>query len=469
MINTQPKQPKTDARLLRALIVLYVLLLVFEGVFRKWVLPSLSNELLVVRDPILLLIYMVAIAQSAFPFNVFVATLAVVGAGSIATGMTVGIADPVVVGYGFDACFLHLPLMFVIPNAMNREDVIRLGRVVLLLLIPMSVLMAIQFRSSADAWINCGAGGGLGGQLRGGLDKIRPPGFFTFITGASQFISLASAFVVYGLLRKGTYKTPLLLLAGFAVALSAAVSSSRLVIGGIGLVFVMLSVIVALNRESMRNVLGMLIPIGLVLVVATNLDIFHEGRAVFEDRLIEAGDIGSGVIGTAGNWTQRVFGDFYGGFAALHEAPLLGRGLGVGTNVGASHLTGQLGFLVAEGEWARVILELGPILGGAYLAIRVAMAYTLFQSGKMSVKEGNFLPILLFGSAVMLLLNGQFGQSTTAGFAVVCGGLCLASTNVSRVGGHPTGKELAAINGWKAKPKGRSIYAQMLHNDCEKD
>src|SRR3954471_18909829 len=50
-------------------IWVYIFFLLFEGVLRKWVLPGLSGPLLVIRDPIVLGIYIVAMAVRAFPVN----------------------------------------------------------------------------------------------------------------------------------------------------------------------------------------------------------------------------------------------------------------------------------------------------------------------------------------------------------------------------------------------------------------
>ena len=453
-----------DSPSIRGLIWMYIFLLMFEGVLRKWLLPGLSDPLLVVREPFLVLIYLMALGRGAFPLNGYVGALTVIGAIAAFTGITVGSRDPLVTAYGFDSMFFHLPLIFVIPKVMTRDDVVKIGRFLLLLTFPMVVIMVIQFRSLPDAIINCGAGGGIGSQMRGALGKIRPPGFFTFITGASQFLALASAFLIFGLWKKGIYSKFLILGAGIAIAVSAVVSTSRLALGGIGLVFVMVGIIVAYDRKSMNNVLGMLVPIGLVLVVVTNLDIFDEGREVFEARLQEAGDSGIGLVGTASNWTARAFGDFYGGFLAMKSAPILGAGLGVGTNVGARVLSGSLGFLLAEGEWARVVLELGPILAMPYLLIRILFCGMLFSTAARGARAGNALPMLLFGSCALLMLNGQFSQTSTLGFAVIGAGLCLAAANLSReivAASGITGAEAPAPR----LPRGRSPYAATLHGD----
>ena len=53
---------------LRRLIWLYFWLLMFEGALRKWV-PPLSAPLLVVRDPLVLLIYFHAVRCRRFPVD----------------------------------------------------------------------------------------------------------------------------------------------------------------------------------------------------------------------------------------------------------------------------------------------------------------------------------------------------------------------------------------------------------------
>jgi hypothetical protein len=64
-------------RSLVLLIWLYFWLLIWEGALRKWIFPSLSAPLLIVRDPVVILIYAIALAQGVFPLNRFV--LATIG------------------------------------------------------------------------------------------------------------------------------------------------------------------------------------------------------------------------------------------------------------------------------------------------------------------------------------------------------------------------------------------------------
>ncbi len=55
--------------LLRRMIWLYFVLLIAEGALRKWTIPSLSAPLLIVRDPLVLLIYVQAVRCRRFPIS----------------------------------------------------------------------------------------------------------------------------------------------------------------------------------------------------------------------------------------------------------------------------------------------------------------------------------------------------------------------------------------------------------------
>src|SRR3954471_1220217 len=65
-------------RYVRWAIWVYLFFLVFEGVLRKWVLPGLSGPLLIIRDPIVLVIYGLALGGGVFPMNRLMASLGAV-------------------------------------------------------------------------------------------------------------------------------------------------------------------------------------------------------------------------------------------------------------------------------------------------------------------------------------------------------------------------------------------------------
>src|SRR5204862_7994749 len=139
-----PTKPRVLTHLKWAIWV-YFFLLIFEGVFRKWILPQFSDVLLVVRDPVVLVIFMLAIKARLFPRNLWILSLAIIALLSLLVSLVV--LEPylpvkplfLVTGFGFRCNFLHLPLIFVMARALDAEDVKKLGWGVLMGLLPMWV------------------------------------------------------------------------------------------------------------------------------------------------------------------------------------------------------------------------------------------------------------------------------------------------------------------------------------------
>jgi hypothetical protein len=131
----------------------------------------------------------------------------------------------------------------------------------------------------------------------------------------------------------------------------------------------------------------------------------------------------------------------------------------MGTNVGAGLATGTLQFLLAEGEWARVILESGPVLGLAFIALRVGIAIYLLRRALRALRErGDVLPCLLFAACVIDLTTGQWGQATVSGFAMLGAGACLAS---SMDEGEEHEPEFEALEP-EGRLRGRGVFAARI-------
>src|SRR6185295_18298258 len=204
----------------------YFWLLIFEGALRKWVVPSLANPLLIIRDPIVLAIYGLALARGVFPFNRFVIALLVLGVLSLCASVFAPMFSLGVHIFGFRCNFLHLPLIYVMGRVLDFESVKRVGRWILLLALPMTIIVVLQFRSSADAWLNAGAGvDAVQITLTG--SKVRPSGTFSFVSGIIYFYALAAAFLIYGLVEKRAYPLWLTSIAALCLPVALAVSGSR--------------------------------------------------------------------------------------------------------------------------------------------------------------------------------------------------------------------------------------------------
>ena len=458
-LTTEVRQPAAEDpyKLIRWLIWIYLFFLIYEGALRKWIVPGLANPLLIVRDPVAIAIYALALSKGAFPDDGFVGWTIGLGFLTFVMSTIAGSGNFLVSVFGWRTDFLHLPLIFVMPKVLGPQDVKRMCKWLLISAVPMAFLVMVQFKSSPTAWVNAGVGGSEGGQLDVGFGKIRPPGTFSFTNGLSNYIGLVFSCVIYAVLDKKYYPKWVLFAAAPATVLMIVISGSRATVSAAAISVAFLALICLRHPSyiggSFKFVL-LALP-GLWLV--SSLPVFQEGIMVHSARFGEnASDVKHGIV-------DRALGDYIAGIVAMTDTPLFGYGLGLGTNAGAGLLSGgSRTFLLAEGEWSRVVKEAGPLLGGGFLLLRIAiMLYMGLVSNMAFSLRKNPLGLLIFSSSFLLVIQGQFGQPTALGFAVFGAGLCLAATN-EEVESKPS-QNIAAMPAQVRGMRGRSVYAEMLH------
>jgi hypothetical protein len=439
---------------LRRLIWLYFWLLLFEGAMRKWLFPGLSNALLIVRDPVVIAIYAVALRDHVFPRSGFVLWTALLAILCFLASFA-GYGNLAVTVYGMRADFLHLPLYLLMPRVLQPRDVRRMGYAVLVLLVPMTLLAVKQFQAGTNSWWNVGAGGEVGGQLFAAQGKVRASGTFSFATGLATYLSLCAAYLLYNFLAGLNYPRWLTIAAGPALILTVVVSGSRTAVLSVAIVCI-LFLVIGLQRPSQVRAALWTVFLSLLVVgaLAFTTSLFQEGMAVQRERFEGGGGLQNGIL-------VRFAEDLLAARDALPHAPLLGVGLGVGTNVGANLLKGEREFILGEGEWQRVILESGPILGPCYILLRMAMLLGVINVAIKAHRAGRPLSLLLVGVGGLDLAMGQFGQPTTLGFAVFVAGLALAAARPEE--NSPVSGSMEPQAPPEEPLRGRSPYAERLH------
>jgi len=418
------QRPSADpAAPVRVVIWIYFWLLLCEGVLRKWVWPSQSDLLFVIRDPVAILAYVLALRAGVFPIRPAVIVLGVMMLLSVLFTLTTD-TPPLVLLFGLRTDFLHLPLVFVIAAVMDRNDVTRMGRWFMIASIPIVILMVRQFDADPGDPINVGAGGFSGGQLRGAMGKIRPPGPFSFITGPVSYFSIVAAYVCHGWSEARSYPRLWLWLGTCAVIAVVPVSISRSLLLGVLIVIAFAGVVTLRNPRTVPRFIGPVVVAGSFLAFAADTVYVQ----AFLTRWDEASSAGN--AGFYNNSVARLIGTFTQPFMIASDTPLLGHGVGMGTVAGSRLMTGKFMFVLSESELMRNILELGPVLGFAFIAWRAWLAITLVARGwRAAREEGDVLPWMLAGATFLNVLTGQWGQATQLGFAVLGAGLTLAALN----------------------------------------
>jgi hypothetical protein len=298
-------------------------------------------------------------------------------------------------------------------------------------------------------------------MLMSAMGKVRTAGPFSFVIGVVAYFSLATGYLVWAVLNRGTYKNWLLTASGAALVIGAAVSGSRSLVGACAVVVASLLLVIFLRPDVMNRFGQVLVGVVIVGFIVSQTPVFREGANVLSKRFAEVAEATEQSIPQ--DLISRVLSTFQDGVFVIGKAPLLGYGLGVGTNAGAKLLTGHSVFLLMEGEWPRVILENGPIIGVAYLLWRLGLVARIGWLTIKSVVMGNLLPMLLFASSFLPMISGQFGQPTILGFAVFVTGLAVAAMQETEVISVEPQPPQIGMKGGMKPVRGRSAYAERLH------
>lgn len=416
-------------RQLKVAVWLYFFLLIFEGAIRKWILPSLATPLLIIRDPLALWMIFTALKYNVLRLNNYILLVWAITILAFSLALLVGHGNVPVALFGFRITFLHFPVIFVIGAVFKKEDVLKLGEILLWLNIGMTLLVAGQFFSPQDAFVNRGIGGDMEGSGFGGAAGFyRVPGTFSFTNGLAFFYGLVAAYIFYfWLVESGKKKFKILLLIStLALLVAIPLSISRTVLFQILLSFLFMLIISGKSVKVIPKIAVTMIAVGLLFFSIKEVPFFKTATHAFTERFTSANRVEGGMEGVI---VDRFLGGMYG--AVTDESfPFWGLGLGMGTNAGAKLMAGERGdvvFLVSEGEWGRVIGEMGVILGFTFILIRLSLVVYLIRRSWTAINYGEVLPWMLLSFGMLIILQGQWAPPTTLGFSVLIGGLIIAS------------------------------------------
>ena len=426
-VNSYLQTQKNEKNIKKA-IWLYIIVLIFEGAARKWLLPSLATPLLLARDPIAFWLILKAFQDTYKKSNPYIYWLFIIGFFSFGITLLVGHGSIRVALYGLRIFILHLPVIFIIGKYFEKRDVLKVGYLLIITLIPMVILSMFQFYSPQSSFINRGVGGDIEGAGFGGaLGFFRPSGTFSFINGLSSFYGLCSAFVFYYFLNYRLLPKWLLFGAIIALVLSIPFSISRTVLFqnliSFGFAFV---VILRYPQKIKKFIPFCLVLLSLVVLFKTN-SFFQTGFDAFSSRFISADESEGGLKGTL---VDRVFGSMIEAVETAFDQNLWGVGLGADSNVGVKLLGISTDYRISDFERQRHIYEMGAFLGISFIFFRIYLTYQLLRNSLFTLfLKGDYLPWMLLSFSLMQILQGQISQPTSLGFVVISTGLVMVSNN----------------------------------------
>ena len=186
----------------RNLVIAALVLLVFEGVLRKWVLPQASDSVYFLKDFILLAAYFNYYSKSKiFPifinrnFNqAFTKIIFLIFGLCLVQAFNPSLGSVLIGFFGIKNYLFYVPLIWMLTNIFfTKKDLYKFLRIYLLITIPVCILAIVQFFSPVDSPINVYAGGGgvetiatFGGGGEEGAARVT--GTFPYISGLGIYL-----------------------------------------------------------------------------------------------------------------------------------------------------------------------------------------------------------------------------------------------------------------------------------------
>ena len=413
------------------LFIAVLVLVVLEGALRKWVSPSLTTPLVLIRDFLALCAILWAAKMRTLSLSrpgaqaLLVWAIVVVVWGGVQAIVSEG--SPVVLVVGVRYWLLYLAFAYAAGVTLTSRDVRWVMRVLTILIIAIAPLAVVQHFLEPTATLNKQADEGATQVFLATSGVVRTTGTFTFTAGYTVFLALVTPCVLASL-GPGAWREKRRWL---AIASLLALGTATIVSGSRGaiIMFAMLLATYALaslvlSRATTRASSTLRIAaVGALLLVCVYL--LPTAVAATEARFNEAAQ--SEVV------SERIASIFLGSTASIYSSvPLLGQGIGAGSNFAGVAETGSRAFMLGETEIARTLQE-GGFLGAVFAVLKlIVIVVGVRQALRVTRATGSPLPILLWVTTGVALLSwAMIGQLTVNAVGYLLLGLAIASLRLA--------------------------------------
>lgn len=430
---------------LRKIIWLFIFFLFAEGVLRKWLFPSLSNQVMVVKDVLAVIIVLVGYLKGFIRSN-WAHMSVVLGSITFVVTILLGHQNLLVALWGCKILWFGIPMCYVLGEALTDRDVSIILKGTLVLTIVNAGVMLVQFISPGSAWINLLPAGEtikenlLGASAIDSAGMIRPVGTFAHTTQISLFCPLSLGVIVFYLFRshnlRPMFRVPrgLVYVSLGAYIIVAICSVSRTIIfSSFAILFFLVALFFRFQKKEMFYIFGGLLLVGILLY---NVPVINKGIENLLNRFDSASK--SSNVSPLEDFYNRIVvynvdaiinpRDFKG-----NPPPFWGFGQGMSTQVGGRLLgvgKESSGFSLAEWDALRIMLESGLLMGWLIIFNRLGCVIANFKSVLRERMYGNYLPMCLYGAFFIgFYFYTQWGNSFQLAFSVFCGGLFMAVSN----------------------------------------
>lgn len=354
----------------RAAVKIALVVALFEGAIRKWLLPGGQELVYFLKDVFLIGAYIRFFLSPtpelrAYTLKVPLGFVLILSAIACASALNPNIGSAIIALYGVKIYFMYIPLIFMMPYLFRTDgEMLRQLTWYTMLAIPICALGFLQWRSDGFSMLNSYASGEMeaSGATGFGLEaggKVRITGTFSYITGHTTFVVIFSALSLLLLsLNEIRFKWVFLALSLPMLAANGLMSGSRAtVLCGVFVAAGLLLAATAGRVGNNKNFVAMLV-VGGFLALGGGIYVYRDAWMLWYGRFESSGSTGDISTRTVGHATYAIS-------AGLKESGGLGTGMGL-SHPASDALRRRLKIpvprkkgLVYDNEFGQVMGELG--------------------------------------------------------------------------------------------------------------
>jgi hypothetical protein len=441
-------------------IKIALVLVLYEGAIRKWILPQASDLVYFAKDVFLIGAYFRYFTEKRSPLwkrwpPVPVTAIQVCAVIVLLGALNPNIGSVCAALLGAKGYLLYVPLLFVVPALFRNFDELRDNLVwYMLLTIPIGLLGILQFKSDRFSVLNTYAGGvdAMSVSMITGSGTVRITGTFSYLSGHVVYTCVFFALNVALICTEGIrfrrvltfVSLPLLVANAFMGGSRAAVAVQVFVALGF-----LITLLISASGRLRRSLIALSFAGTAIAFATTNL--FPDALDASMGRMMNSSDSFYG---------RTVESPISHVNLAYSRVGLIGAGIGT-TTPAVSALRSRLNLPPIafhpgyyDGEMSQVMAELGLMGFGAWYSLRLLVIVSIlraYRTARSSVSKPLALAALLLAAPYFLLslvLNPVAGVLVWAMCGIGMTGFCNASAGTS-------------TNGNKSKPVHRHIPSRM--------
>jgi len=418
---------KNPILLIKQLVFIFFLYMILEGVLRKWIFPNYSFQIYLLKDFLLIIIYILAFKYKLLwksKFSKFLTAFAMLSTIPSLYIYELNYNDMFLFLLGIRSYWLYMPLTLIVAHSFTYPDVISFCKKNLYFILPLFFLTSLQSYYSPESIINAGYFSSVN-------TPDRPSGTFTYITQNAFFYTfLLCCYYIWFLDKKDLSSkniVTVIFTIFFLCSILILLKSRALYLFSFFISVVSCLFIFDLNEKKifyLRNKKLAIIIIITPIIYFTSMTLFSKQYNFSKERINQ--DVTNlnfqnffdkqfnsqklKLFCENNSSLCRIFNEV---FFIVHIQNTLDKGSGIGRGTTAvTQITGDKKLFLGENENERILNELGRIQGTFFVASKYIFLFLFlifFLRKNKYVKI--LIPLLAFFS--VLILFGPITYSTS--------------------------------------------------------